>query len=81
MTTWLFDNGADPNALYDIDYTPLFYAVRCADLPTSALSWHGYIAIVKSAACSPGSRGSGLSNPLGLRYHWLRPRMGSCFQY
>ena len=34
MTTWLLDRGADPNARCDIDYTPLSYAVKYADLPT-----------------------------------------------
>lgn len=34
MTTWLLDHGADPNARCHIDYTPLSYAVRYADLPT-----------------------------------------------
>lgn len=34
MTIWLLNHGADPNARCDIDYTPLSYAVRYADLPT-----------------------------------------------
>jgi ankyrin repeat protein len=34
MTIWLLDRGADPNARCDIDYTPLSYAVKYADLPT-----------------------------------------------
>jgi len=34
MTIWLLDRGADPNARCDIDYTPLSYAVKFADLPT-----------------------------------------------
>ena len=34
MTIWLLDRGADPNIRCDIDYTPLSYAVKYADLPT-----------------------------------------------
>jgi ankyrin repeat protein len=42
MTTWLLGRGADPNARCDIDYTPLSYAVKYADLPTiNLLLRHG----------------------------------------
>ncbi|KAJ5454906.1 hypothetical protein N7530_012675 [Penicillium desertorum] len=34
MTIWLLDHGADPNVRCDIDYSPLSYAVKYADLPT-----------------------------------------------
>lgn len=32
LTSWLLDNGADPNARCDIDITPLSTAVECAPL-------------------------------------------------
>ncbi|KAJ5952407.1 uncharacterized protein N7479_010820 [Penicillium vulpinum] len=40
MTIWLLDHGADPNKRCDIDNTPLYYAVRYADLATIDLLLH-----------------------------------------